>query len=230
MRMREREPISVARAARDYENPYASPQVTDIAEREALPIGIWSFGDLVVAHRAAIWPKTCVRSGGEGFKAMAFPIDTQYPTWVLFVFLGSLAASMGLAILIPMPIRPMAVLGTVILNLVGLFVLIAYLANPTQIEFWLSIETVQLRKRKMTIALGLIALGILGLLLSAYLFEDLMIAGFFSSIIVIGTGARMMRVWGKVLLPSKVQREYTILRGAGSAFLVTLPAWPLGTI
>jgi hypothetical protein len=221
--------LPIAEAAGIEDNPYASPQVADIAARSALPIAIWAYEDKVVAHRAAEWPNSCVISGAPGVHAIEFPISTRYPFWVLIVFTATLLTSLAACLLFPPHRFGIAALLTIAANLIGPVIAIGYLAKPTHVTFYLSEETEYLRWQRITQAWIVIIIG--GVLLISLFAAPgwLLLIQFSASLLLLGIGGNLLAKWQKVLRPIKTHREYTVFRGAGKPFLATLPPWPFGS-
>jgi hypothetical protein len=223
------------RSAQD-ENPYASPQVVSSPGPEGVPDAIWSHGDLVVAHRNALWPKICVLTGRTCDIQLDFPLATQYPGWLLAVFVVALVGSTGLSVnIIPPPYGGVGALAGLILCFVGLFMAIGYLAMPRQLSFHISNETYEIRKKQLRQALALNIIGatliVAGIVAGTQnLPMWITIAAFVLGLIVIGIGGSFRARWRRILHPTKMHHEYTVLRGAGKPFLNQLPPWPYGPV
>lgn len=216
------------------ENPYASPQVVSSpGGRAGIPEAIWSHGDLVIAHRNALWPKTCIVTGRGGDVQLNFSLATQYPGWILPIFIVVLVASTGLAVnVIPPPFGGIFAGVAIVLCFVGLFSALAYLAMPRQLNFYLSNDAYESRKKQLQRGWILVSSGIpfivASIAIGVQIHVFIAIAGFTVGLMVTAVGGNYLSRWRRILHPTKMHREYTVFTGAGKSFLMQLPPWPYG--
>lgn len=213
------------------QNPYASPQSIEPARPVELPIAVWAQQERVIAHRQAAWPRVCVLTGVEGHHYLDLTIETHYPFWLLLIFVGCFATTLPLvAFLVPMPYTPMGVIGALIANAIAVISALVYFARPAKLRIYLSSMIFERRRSRLRIAMLLNGGGFAAMIGSFFLGMNLIGPVFILGLISIVIGGRMQRRWNMILQPIKMAREYTVLRGAGTAFLAGLPQWPFGAV
>jgi len=196
-------------------NPYAAPENWDYTDAQITgapldevgnQIGAWRDGRLLVMHKQARLPDRCVKSN-----APTSP-DQRWRhkfTWC----------------------HP-AVLFTVLINFLVLFVAYLIFRKQATIEVGIMPSFLDRRRRAMTIGWLLMAGGIVGLIAGIVVVTDMNadtsqwgVPAMLVSAIVILLGAGWAGFGSRIVTCQKMNKHYVWLRGVHPDYLETLPDW-----